>query len=510
MVMNKPDAVLVRPPENIIETWYDYAESLGIGYIATFARAHGFKIKIIDAILEKLSWQDTANSIIEENPLIVGFTLLQVAFENAVKIIRELRKIGYGGHICLGGHFPTFAYEGILKKYKEIDSIVRFEGELPFLDLLKSVKKERDWRAIANIAYYDGNKVIDNPVWPLVRNLDELPFPARDHLGLALETNKTVTISGSRGCWGRCTFCTVTSFYDTPKGSRWRGRSVENILDEISLLQKQYHIHSFTFIDDNFIGPGERGKHRIKKFCRELIRRDLNIEFSFECRADVVEEGLFRLLKSVGLKSVFLGIESGLDDVLIKLGKSVTIIQNISAISILNKLKINIVSGFLMYTPDTTLEELKGNLDFLRKYGTFDFPALIRRVEVRHGMKMMQQLREKKRLSGSELNPYYEFSDNRVKMLYHIMLTTLSWFVPVYFKYSKMKRNNVFKNKFDKIVLDKIKYSALDLVEEIANLILAAGRIESSAMKKLQAMAQKRASHINSFLDVYGETASIL
>lgn len=69
---------------------------------------------------------------------------------------------------------------------------------------------------------------------------------------------------------------------------------------------------------------------------KELKRRNLKSKFAIECRANDVEKENFRALKEVGLVSVFLGIESGSNNVLKRYNKE--IMKEINSLSDLMKL----------------------------------------------------------------------------------------------------------------------------------------------------------------------------
>ncbi|HAF30880.1 MAG TPA: hypothetical protein DCG75_17720 [Bacteroidales bacterium] len=464
----KFDAILVRPPEPIIETWYDYAESLGLGYIASYAREQGHSIKIIDAIVEKKTIEEVVTEVLNINPLIVGFSVFQVAFENTIIIAKKLREKGFVGHITLGGHFPTFSAKEILGNYGgDIDSIVTYEGEIPFSQLIESLKKDNCWETINNLIFKRDNKIIQNPINPLITNLDELPLPARDKFFEAFKVNKTISISASRGCWNNCSFCTVTAFYDVPRGSRWRGRSVENIINEIEFLQIKYAYNSFTFIDDNFFGPGTKGVERVIDFAKRLIEKNLNIDYSIECRVDDVDYEIFSLLKNSGLKAVFLGIENGDNNILNRFNKRATVTDNERAIKILESLELSINAGFILYDPFINLSELEKNIEFIKKYKIFDLPALLRKLELRNGMEYRKIIENSGLLIVEKNVTDYYFKDKSVNNFYKLIQLCLSNFIPSYFLFRELKNKKELSLEASSFFSDELNQSAIKIFEDL-------------------------------------------
>jgi hypothetical protein len=140
------------------------------------------------------------------------------------------------------------------------------------------------------------------------------------------------------------------------------------VIAEIEWLYRRQHgARKIIFVDDNFIGSGQKGRDRAAAIARELIRRRLHIGFSLECRVDQVDPELLRLLKSAGLGWVLLGIESGVQRTLDLFDKKTRVATNAHALETLRQLDLQIGVGFILFEPFTTPEELKLNLQFIRQ-----------------------------------------------------------------------------------------------------------------------------------------------
>ncbi|ODS32438.1 MAG: hypothetical protein SCARUB_02426 [Candidatus Scalindua rubra] len=145
--------------------------------------------------------------------------------------------------------------------------------------------------------------VIKNKPRKPVSNLDELPFPYRNDFNLSKKKGIATYILASRGCYGKCTFCYLDRFYGDE--SYWRGRSPENIIDEICHISKIYGERFFYFADANFFGPGGKGKERACELARLIMDKGLDITFGIECRVNDVEEVSISKLVRAGLEKYF-------------------------------------------------------------------------------------------------------------------------------------------------------------------------------------------------------------
>ena len=373
------DALLVVPPEyRYVRSWTE-TEYLGLEYLASFIRSKGFDAKILNCNLH-VPIKHVVKVAIEEKPTIIGISIPTLPnLPGAYRIVRALHAAGYHGHICLGGHTPTFAQREIFEIFPRIDSIVVGEGELTFLELLQKIQSGESISDITGIAFKNGDEVTTNQTRDLIRNIDQLPFPARDMLVeiVNLSNSRTAAIASGRGCYGRCTFCSVHSFYKLSRGPRIRLRSPDNIVDEIAEIVTEHNINSFFFVDDNFIGPGKAGKLRGAEIAEKILTRNLKINFTISCRANDVEMPLFKLLKKAGLTRVFVGLESGVQSVLDRFQKGTKVEQNIQAINVLRKAGITWDAGFIIYDPDMTFGEFKENVEFLRSTSLYRYPAAV-------------------------------------------------------------------------------------------------------------------------------------
>ncbi|PKP61065.1 MAG: hypothetical protein CVT88_01170 [Candidatus Altiarchaeales archaeon HGW-Altiarchaeales-1] len=417
--------ILLSPPFRKIEyERYRLGENLGIRYLASFLENIGYEVEVLDPSLSHFSIEKTAKIILKEDYDLIGFTIPNGGlFSNVVKVIRILRKNGFKGHITLGGHFPTFEHKEILRYNKNIDSIVQHEGEITLFELVNNLDKEENFKNILGLSYRNSKQICINPPRPLIKNLNDLPFPKRDK-NLKYNQNNHYTMVTSRGCYGNCSFCSIRAFYDYDK-PLWRYRSPNNVVDEIKYLINNYNAKVISFMDDNFIGPGKFGKKRAIEIANEIINRGISIYFEISCRPNDIDEHILKVLKRAGLRHVSVGIESGNEDVLKRFNKKTTVLQNINAIKTLRKTNLSFTPYFIMFDPWTTISELKDNLRFLYNNNICTYRSIKNAITLYNGTPFYEQLKHNSGRVNWEYQ--YNFKNTDVAEVY-FMIDSLSEF----------------------------------------------------------------------------------
>ena len=397
------DVVLVNPPHGDERR----VEHFALGYLAAPLRRAGIRTEIVDAGLLEASIRQAVDVMAAAAPRVVGITVKQRQGRAMVAIAQGVRCRLPQTHITAGGHFPTFCHERLLKDVPALDSVVRGEGDLVFVDLVQRLLGGDQWHGLPGLSFRQDGCVAATAPGPLIPNLDELPFPARDTAGVAMRRNGFLSMYSSRGCYGKCTFCSGRAFHATQAGPAWRGRSVDNVVEEMVRLAHDYGCKSLGFTDDNFIGPGAIGRKRAHAFADALIRRRPRFEFAIACRADDVEPDLFRHLREAGLCMVELGIESGNQRQLDRLRKGLTGQDNKRALSILNELCIPFRDYLIMFDPDSTLGECLDTLRFVASEGALrDTHGFENAADPLDGTELCERLRQQGRLRGSYLERY--------------------------------------------------------------------------------------------------------
>ncbi|EGW39401.1 radical SAM protein [Desulfosporosinus sp. OT] len=338
------------------------ASCLLSGYTAGMLISEGHEVEVIEGFLEGLDYQEIERRVKVFEPEIIGVHMVYHWQTDMVlyDFLHKVKAERLASYITAYGYYPTTDFEDVLLQCPDIDSVVLGEPELTFAQLVKAVSCEDCLENMLGLAQRDDSGTIVAMRRELIGDLDALPFPVRTK---ALFRLPEINLQGSRGCYGGCTFCYINPFYG--QGSQWRGRTPENIIAEIDELIARHQIKSFYFTDPNFFGPGERGQRRALHLAALIKSR--NVKFGIEARVNDIHDDTVKALVEAGLNNILIGLESGSDRSLQRINKLTTVAQNEKAIRILRKYGIEPSVGFIMFEPDSFLEDIRVNFEFLKR-----------------------------------------------------------------------------------------------------------------------------------------------
>ena len=163
-----------------------------------------------------------------------------------------------------------------------------------------------------------------------------------------------------RDCpWARCSFCAWTTLYP-----RFRVRSPENVLDEIEYLVEEHGAREI--FDDTGTLPG--GKW-LRRFCEGLIERDLSKVILFSCnmRFDYLKKDLVTLMKKAGCHMIKFGVESGVQSILNRVKKGITIEKTREVFKWAHEIGIDTHAHTMLGMPGDTKETIKTTINFVKK-----------------------------------------------------------------------------------------------------------------------------------------------
>jgi len=387
----------------------DAKEPLGLLYLTSVLRQKGHHVEIFDASRYGFTIEQTAAVIERVRPDVLGLSIVQRAVVTSMALVEYLRRRKVPLHICVGGYYPSLATENLAEIADKIDSVVVGEGEETFPDLLDCLERGRDWHDIAGTAWLENGRALYASPRPKIAELDDIPFPARDLLPDVLREVGFASLFSSRGCYGRCTFCSQNAFQAKNPGPRWRGRSPGNVVDEMELLYDQYGVRTYKFNDDNIFGPGPEGRRRVEDICHEILRRELDVHLMAYCRVNDVTLETAQLMREAGFERLLVGVESASDETLARFKKGINQDDIQRALGILKKVGISMVPGFMMFDPYSTVDGLKDNLAFLRDTEAYGI-SIHKNLKVHDSAPIKSELLREGRLRlVNSLDGYHEY-----------------------------------------------------------------------------------------------------
>jgi len=352
-------ALLVFP--RYTRTLIEPVPPLGVGYLAAVLERAGVDVKVFDLSAKDMSDDELAAAMRHFDPQLIGISTITQQFPHAAAASRVARAACPRALVVMGGVHPSFTDEETLAACPEVDAVVRGETEGMALDLAAAAAGERELASVPSVSYRGpGGEVRRTPSPEPPQDLDALPFPAR-HL-FPMDRYQARTSYGSvctaRGCPGRCLFCVSWVFM----GSRYRTRSIDNVMDEVeSELLGRYGYRSMYIVDDTFT----LSRERTLEFCSALVRRGLGMEWACNTRADCLDDELLDAMRESGCKKLMLGLESTHESTLKLLRKNITAEQVRRATEMCHRHGIVVNLAFMLGLPGETPQMMKESIDFV-------------------------------------------------------------------------------------------------------------------------------------------------
>ncbi|MDI6786514.1 MAG: radical SAM protein [bacterium] len=284
----------------------------------------GYQITIIDANIEdnfkeKLLFE-VSDSICLGVSLILG-NQIKSGYEISCFIKKQLPNIP----IVWGGWFPTLMYKQILQD-KNIDFIIRGQGEDSFPKLVECIEKKEDFRKIPSLVYREDGKINANEI-EFIKNIKPINkkayqlIPIEKYIQKNFRSrNRRIGYISSIGCYGRCAFCCLPQAFGR---NRYFTLSPEQTIDDLKYLVSTYKVNHIDFLDFNFFINKKRAKKILKGICQEK----LNITWEANIRVDQIlhlDEELLCCMKESGLSLLYIGAESGSNRMLSLIQKNIT------------------------------------------------------------------------------------------------------------------------------------------------------------------------------------------
>lgn len=403
----RTDAILVG---------WERQENLGLRHILSYLEAEGYRVQLVP--YAPGAEDSVVRAVCEADARLVGFSIIfQYNLRDYGELMKALRKAGVQSHFTAGGHYPSLRPENTLREIPELDTVVRFEGELTARELLERLDRPETWGEIQGLTFRRNGEVVVNPARPLIEDLDRLPWPARGEQLQSVRGIPTAPMLASRGCLFDCSFCSIRQFYGQAPGPLRRTRSPEDVAREMRYLFDARGVRLFLFQDDDFAAKTENQRDWLGRFLLALDRERLTgrIGWKISCRVDDIEPEIMTRCRDRGLLTVYLGVESGNASGLETLNKHATVEQNLRAMRILKETGVDADMGFMLLDPGSTLESVRENVAFLRKVAELGGPPIcfVKTLPLA-GTAMEKQLAGEGRLTGDPLRPDYRFLDPRL------------------------------------------------------------------------------------------------
>lgn len=361
---------LIRPSTR---SYFQIVPPLSLGYLSSALKASGYnEVSLIDGALIKASPAETINIMVKRGlPDVVGFQVYTGAHSWTKEFI-ALLKLRYPQIVTIVGGPHISALKFLALEYLGAHYGAIGEGEKLLVDFIKFLEgKISDPTDIAGLIHIsNGQKIMPKESHGFIKDVNEVPFPDWDLIQpskyfpymegatMALRGKRPAPILTSRGCPFRCTFCSSNLTHKRIM----RYRSPKNILEEIRYLHEKYQINEIFFTDDNLT----MDLNRAEEIFNLLMKEDFKIHWRAQngLRIDRLTESLIAKMSKSGGYYIGVGIETGNQEVMKRIKKSV-ILKNVkSMLDLLHKYKIKVNGFFMCGLLEETEEEMNDSINF--------------------------------------------------------------------------------------------------------------------------------------------------
>ena len=320
---------------------------LGTLYAAALMRKHGHSISFLDTmfaygpeeVIIPLQENDPDYFVVYDD----GFNYLtKMCLTNMREAAFEMMKFARqkGCRIIVASSDATDHYEQYLEE--GADFVILGEAEQTLVSLVHALdEKQADLLSIPGLAFRQKDAVIKTGKRALMKDLDELPFPAWDLVDIPAYRKTwlkhrgyfSLNMATTRGCPFKCNWCAKPIY-----GNRYNSRSPQNVVEELKMLKAAFGFDHIWFCDDIFgLKPGW-----VHEFANLVEEAQLNFRFKIQARADLLlQEDYIRDLARAGCENIWMGAESGSQKILDAMDKGTMVSQIYEATSLLKKNNIH-------------------------------------------------------------------------------------------------------------------------------------------------------------------------
>lgn len=327
---------------------------LSLLYPATALAKKGYRVAIVDQRVDH-QWPQTLREILHGGEVLcVGISSMTssqivggLAASHTVKETSPETPVIWGGV-----HASLMPEQTVLDP--RVDAVIVGEGEATLLETVDRLAADNRFSELPGLTFKSNGRLTHgglrphldpNSLPPLAYNL----LNVRDYTRPILDESSEdwIALLTSRGCPYGCTYCYSGAF----SLRQWRALSPERTLEDMERIIRDLSIRHFFLFDDNFFVDPER----VYEICRLIIERRLSVMIhNANWRVDSIlafDTEQMSLLKAAGFEKVFVGVESGSDEILNRIGKGFTSAEILEANQKLKRAGIKPVYAFMTGFP---------------------------------------------------------------------------------------------------------------------------------------------------------------
>jgi anaerobic magnesium-protoporphyrin IX monomethyl ester cyclase len=389
-----PDLVLVNPGsrariyQSLGKRLTAVENPVWAGLIATFVRANGFSVEIVDAEADDLTPAQAADRVKSLSPALSAVVVYghqpSASTQNMTGASAVATAIKHADPaiplLMLGGHVASLPERTLAEEVCDFVSLD--EGLHTIVDLLQGYSESEapNLARVRGLVYRSHGHPVRNEAAPLVKDLDtEMPGVAWDLLPMTryrahnwhcfgnLEREPYAAIYTTLGCPYHCSFCCIQAPFKAgehmmglrAEANSYRFWSPARVVAEIDLLVNTHGVKNIKFADEMFV----LNQRHVLGICDLLIERGYDVNIWAYARVDTVKDNMLDKLKRAGFNWLALGIEAADDRVLTDVDKRYEIDEVYDTVRRIKEAGINIIGNYIFGLPEDTSETMQRTLD---------------------------------------------------------------------------------------------------------------------------------------------------
>ena len=334
-------------------------------YLGTFLSRKGYTFDYINLFHRE---KDKLKEILarEEVLTIAITTTLYVSPHPILEIMSFIREHNRTAKVVIGGPYVAnqtkmedpFGAQRLFKYLGADFYVISQEGEMALANIIKSLKEGEGLDRVDNIAYKDGGRykitaasVESNALEENMVNYSLFPRE---------EINQFISTRTAKSCPFACAFCGFPE-----RAGKYTYQGVDHVEQELSAIRDVGTVTTLTFLDDTFNVP----KARFRDLLRMMIKNDYGFKWNCFYRCDHGDEETIELMGEAGCEGVFLGVESGSDQMLQRMNKTARQADYMRAIPALRAAGISTYASLIIGFPGETAETVQETIDFIEESG---------------------------------------------------------------------------------------------------------------------------------------------
>jgi len=353
----------------------------GLLSVASYVRKHATSEVNIEVLDCNLYAYEEFRRVLRQKlknfkPEVVGLSMMfDNSYEHLERVAKTVKEYNPDVILVLGGAAASYSYRTIMQEQRSLDALCYLEGEEPFLRLVQAedmrefLEYDKSWITRKSLA--SGR----DPESSFILNLDEAVHIDYTFVNIAdyqmQEAFSPFTFNGpcskrqfflitSRGCPYKCVFCSNSAIH----GYAMRYAGIKDVIEHVRHLVADYGMNVLTIYDEQLLF----NKTRAKELFRQLAQFKVRIECPNGLSVAFIDKEMAELMRSAGMDTVALAIESGSDYMLKEVIRKPLRLKMVKpVVQTLRKLGFFIQGFFVIGLPGEKDEHREETLRFIKE-----------------------------------------------------------------------------------------------------------------------------------------------